>query len=119
MPISRPTVAAPMTRGLFEFAVTGEDETRVLCMAGSEWLLFQHLRRLSKSGAEIAWFENYGAPLTPRSLGALNAYLRSGAIRRWQSKRWDEERELIGGPEWRRFVKMLSLKFDGRHTRAA
>lgn len=108
-----------MIRGQFEFAVTGSDRSRVLFMAGSEWHLFRHLREISKAGGQLAWFENYGAPLTPASLAALNCYLRTRAIRFWKSRRWDAGRELLGTPEWRRFVRMLGLKFDGRGTRRA
>lgn len=107
-----------MIRGRFAFAVQGEDP-REFVAAGSEWWLFHHLRRISKEGKQLEWLESYGAPLVPCSLGALNFYLRSRAIRFFKSKRWDQERELLGGPEWRRFCRMLGLKFDGRGTRQA
>lgn len=107
-----------MWRGRFVFKVRGETETRFE-LAGSEWLLFQRLRTLSARGSQLEWFEAFGAPLVPRSLDALNCYLRTGAIRRFKSKRQDAGRELIGPGEWRRFCVMLRLKFDGRGTRQA
>jgi hypothetical protein len=108
-----------MIRGRFEYSLVGEENSRVLFMAASEWHLFRHLRELSKNRDQLDWFESAGAPLTPRSLAALNLYLRAGAMRHWKSRRWDEGRELLGLPEWRRFVRMLGLKFDGRGTRRA
>lgn len=108
-----------MIRGRFEYVITGEENSRLICVAASEWYLFRHLRELSKMGDQLEWFESAGCPLTTRSLGALNCYLRSGAMRHWKSRRWDENRELLGLPEWNRFVRMLGLKFDGRGTRRA
>ena len=104
-----------MIRGQFVFRVSGGPVSR-LEMAASEWYLFRRLRTLSKEGAQIEWFESAGCPLVPASLAALNLYLRSGAMRHWRSRRWDANRELLGLPEWRRFVRMLNLKFDGRGT---
>lgn len=107
-----------MWRGRFVFKVRGDGETRFE-LAGSEWLLFQRLRTLSARGLELEWFEAFGAPLVPRSLDALNCYLRSGAIRYFSSGRVDDGRELYGRREWARFCAMLRLKFDGRGTRQA
>ncbi len=105
-----------MWRGRFVFKVRGDEETRFE-LAGSEWLLFQRFRTLSARGLELEWFESYGAPLVPRSLAALNCYLRSGAIRHFRSGREDNGVELYGQREWTRFCAMLRLKFDGRGTR--
>jgi len=98
-------------RGRFVFQVDGDDGPREFVAAGSEWWLFTHLRRIAREGKQLAWFESYGAPLVPRSLAALNCYLRVNAIRFFKSRRWDQERELLGGPEWRRFCRMLDLHF--------
>jgi hypothetical protein len=105
-------------RGRFVYRVRGGNQA-ALEMAGSEWFLFQRLREIAAAGGALEYFESYGAPLVPRSLAALNCYLRTGAIRRWHSPRWDGNRELIGPGEWTRFCKMLALKFDGRGTRQA
>lgn len=107
-----------MWRGMFSFRIQGAPAERFE-MAGSEWLLFQRLRRMSARGESFAWFESYGAPLVPRSLAALNCYLRSGAIRKFSSGRFDDGRELIGRREWRRLCSLLALRFDGRGTRQA
>lgn len=107
-----------MWRGRFAFEVRGKSARR-LEMAGSEWHLFQAMRRIAAAGEEFSWFTSAGAPLTPRSLGALNSYLRSGALRFWKSSRVDQGRELIGRPEWARFCRMLNLRFDGGGTRQA
>lgn len=104
-----------MIRGRFTFQVIGSAPNQFE-MAGSEWWLFNMLRDVSKHKGQLAWFESYGAPLVPRSLAALNCYLRTQAIRFFNSNRWDHQSELLGGPEWRRFAKMLNLKFDGRGT---
>jgi len=87
--------------------------------AASEWWFFHHLRRIGRDGDQLARLEVNGHELTARSLGALNLYLRSGAIRRFKSRRWDAGKELIGWGEWARFCKMLGLAFEGKAARAA
>lgn len=103
----------------FACEVIGEGKSRLLVCAGSEWHLLMMLRGLSRDGKQLAWFESSGRPLTPRSLAALNCYLRTRAIRFWRSKRWDGNRELIGWGEWAGLCRALGLKFDGKSTRIA
>lgn len=105
-----------MIRGRFVFCVAGE--VKRYEMAGSEWYVFHVLRRLAREGKQLDWFESAGCPLVPRSLAALNCYLRTGAMLKWKSPRYDRTsgHELLGLPEWRKFCKMLGLKFDGRGT---
>lgn len=107
----------PVIRGRFVFRVAGEPVTRYE-MAGSEWHLMASLRRISANGQQLEWFESAGCPLVPRSLAALNTYLRTRAMRFWRSGRYDRSdgHELIGIPEWQKFCRMLDLKFDGRGT---
>lgn len=105
-----------MWRGRFVFQIEGVAERRVE-IAGSEWWVMRALRDISARGQQLAWFESAGAPLTHRSLAALNCYLRTRAIRFWASRRWDGDRELIGHLEWARFCRMLGLRFEGKGTR--
>jgi hypothetical protein len=109
-----------MLRGKFAFQVIGE-HAEVFELACSEWHLFRRLRSISAAGVQLAYFESAGCPLEPRSLAALNLYLRSGAIRAWGSARVcrSSGRELIGVGEWRSFCRMLSLKFEGKGVRQA
>lgn len=107
-----------MIRGKFAFKLAGATSDKQIMLAGSEWHLFRELRAISKRGEQLGYFENFGAPLCSRSLAALNAFLRTGAMAFWRSKRISHNGlELFGGLEWKRFCSLLRLRFDGRGTR--
>jgi hypothetical protein len=104
-------------RPRFELEIQGEGRSRVYMASPSEWWLFRDLREISKYGEQLQMLACNGHGLTPRSLAGLNVYLRTGAIRKWKSRRWDGNRELIGSGEWARFCRMLGLRFEGKGVR--
>lgn len=115
-PMKKPVIRGTF-RPRFAFRYSDESISRAVIGCASEWRLFDELRAAARHGWQLAWFECCECPLTPRALAGLNCYIRTRAILKWRSKRWQGPIELIGWPEWRSFVKMLGLTFDGRETR--
>lgn len=103
-------------RPSFAFEIAGAGSAALCVGVASEWFLFRELRRISRNAEQLAWFESAGRPLTSRALLSLNCYLRTGAIRHFKSRRWDDGRELLGWGEWCRFCRLLGLTFDGPGT---
>lgn len=116
----KPPAVKPRTRysprPTFALEVLGDGGTVLCAGVASVWFLFRVLRRVSQGGKQLLMFESSGHPLTPRSLAALNVYLRTGAMRFFQSRRWDDGQEMFNWGEWTQFCHMLGLKFDGKNT---
>lgn len=95
-------------RPIFALAFVDERNTsRVFCGPAAEYFLFRALR--DKSRRELRWLQCNGRRLSPRSLAAVNVFIRSGAAQRFRFRLSRYGKEQIS---WVRFCSLLALTLE-------